>query len=72
MNNLKILPMTFKFYLDFYSIHSLLFKEGSKTQQNQDSQSFLVSRDRKDLKHHRERQVMIKTRVGMPWCTGRF
>ena len=34
------------------------------------SQPISVSRDRKESKHHRGRQGMIKPKVGMPWCTG--
>ena len=32
----------------------------------------VLSRDRKEVKHHREHQGMIKANVGLPWCTCRF
>ena len=36
------------------------------------SQPISVSRDRKEVKNHREHKGMIKTKVGILWCTGRF
>ena len=49
-----------------------LTKEDFKAQQHQDNQPISVSRDRKEVKHHRELSGMIKTKVGMLWCTGGF
>ena len=49
-----------------------LLKGDSKARQHQDSQLISVSMDRKEVEHCKEHQEMIKTKVGMPGCTGRF
>ena len=52
---------------------NLSIQENPKAQQNQKScQPLSVSRDRRGVKHHRERQEMIQAKVGMFWCTGRL
>ena len=49
-----------------------LTKGDSGAQQHQDSHPISVSRDRKEIEHHRECQGMIKPKMSMPWSTGRL
>ena len=51
---------------------NLPYSKGTlKMHQNHNSQPISVSMDRKKAKHHRKCKGVSKTKVGMPWCTGR-
>ena len=56
----------------FIALNLPLMKGDSKVQQYQSDPPISVSRYRKEEEHHRECQGMIKTKLGMPWCTGGF
>ena len=47
-------------------------KEDSNSQQHHDSQPISISWDREVDKLHSKCQGMIKIKMGMLWCTGRF
>ena len=51
----------------FLVLNLPLTKGDSKVQQHKDSPPVSVFRDRKEVKHHRKYQAMIKTEVGIPW-----
>ena len=49
-------------------IPKVWFKRHNRTKNIQ----FQYSWTEKEAKHHREHEGLSKTKVGMPWCTGRF